>query len=162
HWVLGDLTRLHQIVWNLVKNAIKFTPAGGKVILKTRRQKPGRLMIEVSDSGIGIEPGMLETIFKPFEQASMPGYRPAGLGLGLSCCRPLAEAPRGTVPASSEGPGRGSRFTLALPAADAPGARSRVPAVETEHRKLRILLVEDHVDTARVMAQLLRSVGHEV
>src|SRR5581483_1123960 len=109
--VKGDPARLQQIFWNLIKNAIKFTPEGGSITIQTSDVPTGRVSIEVRDTGIGIEPNMLERIFEEFEQASEPGKTMGGLGLGLTISKRLAEAQGGSITAASEGKGKGSTFT---------------------------------------------------
>jgi signal transduction histidine kinase len=112
----ADPERLRQIVWNLVQNALKFTPDGGTVHV-VLRATPGAVEIEVSDSGEGIAPDVLPFVFDRFRQAdSSPTRRFGGLGLGLSLVRALVELHRGRVTAHSDGPGRGSRFVVRLPA----------------------------------------------
>ena len=170
HHIHADPARVQQIVWNLVRNAIKFTPADGAVVLRTRNagstgQDPPRLVIEVSDTGLGIPPERLEHIFNPFEQGGAEITRQfGGLGLGLAISRALAELHSGTITAFSAGEGQGATFTVELPT---------IPAAEMNHaprpeappapvRSLRILIVEDHQSTAETLAQLLRSSGHHV
>ena len=158
-----DPARIQQIIWNLITNAVKYTPTGGTIILTTRDEPDGRnLRIEVEDSGIGIPPDRLGIIFDAFEQVH--GERNVGLGLGLAISRVLAEMHGGSISARSEGAGKGSRFTVLLPAGSGtvpynPGAP---PAVATPAVPLRILLVEDHVDTATNLRRLLTRRGYEV
>ena len=163
--VHGDPARLRQIIWNLLKNAIKFTPAGGLVVVRTSNPSPGRLSLQVSDTGIGIQPGLLGKLFSAFEQDEIDRRRYGGLGLGLTISKALVEAHAGTVSASSDGKGRGSTFTVDLPAA-AMEAASASPAPsdgeQPKAQKLRILLVEDHSDTAQILSRLLEHEGHQV
>jgi signal transduction histidine kinase/ActR/RegA family two-component response regulator len=177
----ADSARLTQILWNLVKNAVKFTPQGGELTISSRLEKRGSsefVLIEVSDTGIGIEAERLAVIFDAFEQGDRAITRQfGGLGLGLAISRALAEAHGGTLTGASAGKDRGAAFTLALPlaAAETPeetgasfpaGAGAGTSAGGAGRRKppraLRILLVEDHVDTAHVMVRLLRRMGHAV
>ena len=164
-FVRGDPARLRQIIWNLLKNAIKFTPAGGLVVIRTTNPSPNRLSLQVSDTGIGIQPAMLGKLFSAFEQDEIDRRRYGGLGLGLTISKALVEAHEGTVSASSDGKGRGATFVVDLPAAPIEaGPSPRVPPdkVQPKSQKLRILLVEDHSDTAQILGRLLESEGHQV
>jgi two-component system CheB/CheR fusion protein len=114
----GDAARIQQVVWNLLKNASKFSPEGGEIRLATCNLK-GILVIEVSDSGIGIEPDAIERIFDPFEQANAGISRKfGGLGFGLAISKAVIEAHRGTLRVQSAGLGKGATFTARLPLAD--------------------------------------------
>jgi CheY-like chemotaxis protein len=122
----------------------------------------------VSDTGIGIPAGNLERIFLPFDQGSEDGRR-GGLGLGLAICKSLVEAHGGTIRANSDGEGAGARFEIVLPTVDRPQGSGAVDAsgegaeaAAERSRVLRILLVEDHVDTADSIALYLRHRGHQV
>ena len=116
--VLGDPDRLQQVVWNLLSNAIKFTPDGGHVEVKLHRDA-GHAVLDIADDGIGIAPEFLPFVFERFRQADPSTTRPqGGLGLGLAIVRHLAEVHGGEVSAHSEGPGRGSAFTVSLPVVD--------------------------------------------
>jgi len=118
--VWGDPTRLQQIFWNLIRNAIKFTPAGGKIAIRTWNAENGNIVIEVADNGIGIEPEKLSLIFNAFEQAGPDiAARFGGLGLGLAIAQGLTAAHNGVISAHSPGPDHGATFTLRLPAASA-------------------------------------------
>ncbi len=113
--VLGDPDRLQQVIWNLVVNAIKFTPAGGTVTVSLSRQHDSAV-VTVADTGEGIPPGLLPFIFDRFTQGDTSATRPhGGLGLGLSIVRHIVELHGGTVDAASEGPGRGAVFSVHLP-----------------------------------------------
>jgi PAS domain S-box-containing protein len=165
-FVEADAARLQQVVWNLIKNAVKFTPDGG--FLKIRTGNEGdQLIVEVADTGVGIEPETLPQIFDAFEQGGTDvTQRFGGLGLGLAISRTLAEAHGGRLVADSPGKNQGATFTLELPTveasrqrlADKPSAADDAPA----NGPLRILLVEDNLDTLRVMARLLTRIGHQV
>jgi signal transduction histidine kinase len=114
--VLGDGVRLQQIFWNLIRNALKFTPDSGRIRVATMNDAIGRVAIEVSDNGIGIDPQRLSSIFEAFEQGGPDiTARFGGLGLGLAICQALAEAHGGKVHASSPGPGQGSIFSVNIP-----------------------------------------------
>ncbi len=164
--VLGDPTRLHQVFRNLVKNAIKFTPEGGRIELRCVRDVPGRVVVEVADSGLGIDPAALGRIFDAFEQAEPSmAHRSGGLGLGLAISKALVELHGGSITASSAGRGKGSVFRVSLPLAS-PGtlpADVAGSAVSPRApRRLRILLVEDHADTAQILRLALQTQGHSV
>jgi CheY-like chemotaxis protein len=169
HLVEGDPARLQQIVWNLVKNAVKFTPKSGQIRVRSRNvDEPAgrRLVIEVSDTGVGIASEILPKIFHAFEQGDPSVTRQfGGLGLGLAVSRSLAEAHGGRLAGSSQGKNQGATFTLDLPITrtflvdDTPRPEhGAVPA----GAGLRLLLVEDNADTLRVMTRLLRRKGHRV
>jgi signal transduction histidine kinase/ActR/RegA family two-component response regulator len=164
-FVVADEARFQQIVWNLVQNAIKFSRDEGVVMISTVNESPGELTIIVKDHGIGIEPEAMERIFNPFEQGERSLRRRfGGLGLGLAISKSLAEAHAATLTATSEGLNRGATFKLtiktsALVAHD--GAIS-LPVEVQFPKALRILLVDDHIDTCTVMGKLLAARGHRV
>jgi signal transduction histidine kinase len=111
-YIRADALKLEQVLSNLIGNALKFTPEGGKVSIVTRNEASGKLVIEVSDTGIGIPADALSRIFSPFEQGdSSINRRYGGLGLGLSIARTLIKAHGGTLEASSEGLDKGAKFT---------------------------------------------------
>jgi signal transduction histidine kinase/ActR/RegA family two-component response regulator len=165
HMVFADAVRLQQIFWNLLKNAVKFTPEKGKIMVETNSDS-NKLFVKVSDTGIGITPQEMAGIFNAFSQSEPSGtngHRFGGLGLGLSISQKLAELHSGKILAASEGRDRGASFTLEMPMAapaeagrkspteGAPeGASSCVPA-----KSIRILLVEDHEPTRSTLAGLL-------
>src|SRR5262249_31768582 len=121
-YILGDAVRLRQIVSNLLRNAIRHTPPGGAISIRSITPAPGRIRIAVSDSGSGISRALLERIFVPFEQGERtPG---AGLGLGLAIAKGLVEQHGGTIAAHSDGPGTGATFSVELPTVHA-GPESR-------------------------------------
>lgn len=113
HAVAADPARLQQVFWNIIGNAAKFTPEGGAISVRSHNPSPGRLVIQVSDNGVGLDPRSLERIFDAFEQA---GVQRQGLGLGLAICKAVVEMHGGTIRAASEGLGRGATFTLELAA----------------------------------------------
>ncbi len=164
HYVRGDRARMQQMFWNLVRNAAKFTPDGGHIFVRTRDERM-HVVIEVEDTGIGIAPEQIGKLFHAFEQGSHNMTRQfGGLGLGLAVTKALTEAHGGTVSAKSPGTHCGATFTIVLPTA-APGSGVARPADHSgPHRAgaLEILLIEDHEDTAEVMSQLIRALGHEV
>jgi len=164
HTVPADPARMQQVFWNVIKNAIKFTPEGGRVQIRSTNSS-GRLEIEVSDTGIGIEPEALARIFNAFEQGEQTATRRfGGLGLGLCIAKSLVEMHGGTLAASSPGKDRGATFRVSLAlvepeAAAEGGALSPAP----EHEEPRsILLVEDHEDSLRILSLLLRKWGYKV
>jgi signal transduction histidine kinase/CheY-like chemotaxis protein len=170
HRLWADAPRLTQVFWNLFKNALKFSPDGGLIRVRTRRdESAGRLTVEVTDRGIGIEPERLGQVFDAFEQGQRSiTRRYGGLGLGLTISKSIVELHGGRLSASSEGSGKGATFTVELPVgpvgADQPPAT--LPAAgggdSAEARPLHILLVEDHADTADAMSVLLSAIGHRV
>ena len=158
----ADPARIQQIFWNLISNAIKYTGKGGTLTLATFDDGNGRLRVEVADTGIGIARERIGGIFDAFEQAH--GTRSSGLGLGLAISRILTEMHGGTIEVRSEGEGRGSVFTVRLPATAPEMLRDEPesPAVPDRLARFRILLVEDHADTATNLMRLLRNRGYEV
>lgn len=166
--VIGAAIRLHQVINNLLGNAIKFTPDHGRIDIKLESDDQ-RLRVSVKDSGCGIDPDSLERIFQPFEQGGRRATNSrAGLGLGLTIARTIAESHGGRLFAQSAGLGHGAIFTLELPLAEqqrrstffaSPSARH---PVNEDGAKPKILLVEDHSDTLRTFAVLLRKAGYPV
>jgi PAS domain S-box-containing protein len=161
-WVHADPTRLSQVFANLLQNAVKFTPSGGRIAVSLSASG-GRVLARVSDTGAGIDPELLPNVFDLFTQ----GWRPAegglgGLGLGLTLVRRLIEQHDGTIAVSSAGPGRGSTFTVALPqlppeAIEAAPAVRESPAVTAARR---VLVVDDNIDAAMTLAHVLQALGH--
>jgi len=175
--ILADSARITQILWNLLKNAIKFTPEGGTITIRSRtKPADGIATVEIEDTGIGIGPGQLDRVFDAFEQGNRQITRQfGGIGLGLAISQAIAESHQGTLSVLSEGEGRGSTFRLALPfdgcdedeitttGTPNPVRSSTVPASDERlQRRLRILLVEDHADTAAVLGRLLHRMGYDV
>jgi signal transduction histidine kinase len=160
HHVAGDPGRLRQVLWNLLRNAIKFTPPGGRIELRSWNN--GRqIALEVSDTGQGFEPELAEALFSPFEQGRRP--RAGGLGLGLAICKGLIELHGGRIVGASAGPGRGARFVIELEVvAAASAAVTATNPVVTAGPRPRILLVEDHPDTAETLQELLGEAGYQV
>ncbi len=148
----------------MVKNAIKFTPSNGEVKVITSDSAPGRLRIEVVDTGIGIDESGLQRIFNAFEQGSVSTQQFGGLGLGLAIARAIVDMHRGSIAAASAGKDRGSTFTIEFDTCAAPPApASPVPSPKAARgRQLRLLLVEDHDSSREVLASILRRFGHFV
>jgi two-component system CheB/CheR fusion protein len=188
HQVWGDPSRLAQVFWNLLSNALKFTPPGGTVRLRsypvpaapvagepaTAGGTGRQLAVEVSDSGVGIEPHALPHIFDAFDQGGAgTARRFGGLGLGLTISRAIVELHGGSLAAHSAGRDRGTTFVVSLPLSARPagaaglegadGAAARGARREpVAPRVLHVLVVEDHADTAAAVASLLQAIGHRI
>lgn len=163
--VTGDLTRLVQVVGNLLNNAAKYTPRGGRVALRGgEADRPGMLLIEVADTGIGIPPDMLEHVFDRFAQVQQHlHHAQGGLGIGLNVVKGLVEMHGGCVAAESAGPDAGSVFRIWLPRADTPKPiEVAQPSSPGTIERLRVLVVDDNRDAAETMAMVLDMSGHEV
>ena len=171
--VRGDPARLQQVVWNVLANAIKFTPPGGRVEVRLERL-PDRVQLRVRDTGAGIESSFLPYVFERFRQAdSSPTRAHGGLGLGLAIVRHLVEAHGGTVEAESPGRGRGATFTISLPlpptaprvriaAPEWPGLREAAPPPAPHLEALKVLVVDDDPDTLEALRHLLEQSGARV
>jgi HAMP domain-containing protein/signal transduction histidine kinase/ActR/RegA family two-component response regulator len=158
----ADPARLQQIFWNLINNAVKFTPKNGQITISTSNDSSGQLRVEIADTGMGIEREALPKIFDAFEQGGRTQL--GGLGLGLAISKTLVEAHKGTITAQSAGRNKGSTFTLIFPTCEKAEARI-TPAISpsvSERQPMRILLVEDHEDTNRSVTNLLRRRGYYV
>jgi len=156
--VLGDANRLRQVIWNLLTNAIKFTPAGGKVTVELENA-PDTVRLIVTDTGKGIARDFLAHVFEPFRQGDASTTRAhGGLGLGLAIVRHLVEGHGGTVAAFSEGPGRGARFVVELPSVPESTAVSGndLRSSRSELAGVRVLFVDDQAD-ARDLARVIFS-----
>jgi two-component system CheB/CheR fusion protein len=172
YFVLGDPDRLQQVVWNLVSNAVKFTPREGRVQVQLLRQGTNT-ELRVTDNGQGISPEFLPHIFEPFRQAdSSPARSHQGLGLGLAISRHLVESHGGVIRAHSEGVGRGTSITVLLPVPPLAGdtrpedrAEGAPPPVVPDATLLdgvRVLIVEDEADSRDILGDLLRAWGADV
>ena len=163
-WIDGDETRLEQIVTNLVGNATKFTPPGGEISVTVAREE-SQGVLEVRDTGVGIAAETLATIFDLFAQGERTLDRAqGGLGIGLTLVRRLVELHGGSVEAASDGPGRGSVFTVRLPTVASPGETVQAPSA-TRRRPgtpRRILVVEDNPDAREMLCVVLAHEGHDV
>ncbi len=165
-WVDADPVRLGQIVTNQLSNAVKYTPDGGRVEVLIELTG-GEAVLAVRDNGVGIPHEMLTRVFEPFTQVDSSAARQhGGLGIGLALVRRLVELHRGAVTAESRGTGRGSTFTVRIPALqDAPRREDRPPIPSPDlsaPRPRRILVVDDSEDSAESLGELLRLYGHEV
>jgi signal transduction histidine kinase/CheY-like chemotaxis protein len=165
--VIGDLTRLAQVLLNLLNNAAKYTEEGGQITLTVERAAadPGAVVLRVRDTGVGIPPEVLPKVFDLFTQASRTLDRAqGGLGIGLTLVRRLVEMHGGSVRASSAGPGKGSEFVVRLPLFFGPLPAPAHGNGSGEHPAAghRILVVDDNRDSASSLAVLLRLSGHEV
>jgi signal transduction histidine kinase len=161
-YLQADPARLQQIFWNLIKNAVKFTSAGGKLGIRTSNNSDGQFQLEVEDSGCGILPEVLPTIFHAFQQGGRTEL--GGLGLGLAISKALVDAHQGSINAQSGGRDRGSRFTALFPTCerDAIPEAASLPRAAEKRKSVRLLLVEDHEDTNRSLTKMLRRRGYEV
>jgi CheY-like chemotaxis protein len=178
----ADPARLQQVFWNLLRNALKFTPPGGSVTLTSRNTLPmDDLVVEVRDTGIGFEPEEAARLFRPFEQVGREGYHQfgGGLGLGLSIAKAIVDAHGGNIQATSPGTGKGATFSVELPhATEAPPMKSRMTSSadadtgngasaspsssSAPSDAVRVLLVEDHEPTLTMLQRLLSRRGHAV
>jgi signal transduction histidine kinase/ActR/RegA family two-component response regulator len=184
-YVFVDSSRVTQVFWNLLQNACKFTSPGGSIDIRVynesrpssshavispngEKDSLGQLVIEMADTGMGIRAETLPKIFNAFEQGERTrGQGFGGLGLGLAISRAIVELHGGSISAASEGEGKGATFTVRLPCVKAASTSEtdRPPVAVPEReagRSLRVLVVEDHQDTADQFARLLRRAGHEV
>jgi signal transduction histidine kinase/ActR/RegA family two-component response regulator len=166
HHSLADAVRLQEVFWNILRNAVKFTPAHGKIEIATRNDGAGHILIDFVDYGMGIEPHLQARIFETFAQAE-PAIRAlhGGLGLGLAISKRIIDLHHGTIEVRSAGRGEGSTFTVTLNALE----KSRVPDSPTAadpatraRTAATILIVEDHPDTARVLTRALDRAGYSV
>jgi two-component system, chemotaxis family, CheB/CheR fusion protein len=158
------------VFWNLLKNAIKFTPHGGCVGVRCRPDGDMQVKIEINDTGVGIEPKDIPRLFNAFAQADRAITRQfGGLGLGLAISKSLVEMHGGTIEARSEGKGRGATFSVRLPlvsvargSLSAGQGKTQEATLDKQRRVLRLLLVEDHGDTAEMIELFLSSEGYQV
>lgn len=162
--VCADADRIQQVAWNLLTNAVKFTPAGGRVDVRLHRAGD-RMTLEVRDSGSGIDPRFLPFVFERFRQGAVgTARRQSGLGLGLAIAKQLVELHGGTISAESRGPGQGALFTVCLPLGkpasgirEGLGARRRPGLPDLS--KIEVLLVDDEPSAREALARLLEQYG---
>ena len=171
-YVFGDSARITQVFWNLLQNACKFTPNGGSIDIRVSNQvsqhSRADLVVQISDTGIGISSEAMPRIFDAFEQGERTrGRLFGGLGLGLAISRAITELHGGTITASSRGQDQGTTMTIRLPTIATPDPRiidghHKPQSRGTRPRSLKVLLVEDHPDTAEQLTRLLERAGHQV
>lgn len=162
-WIEADGTRIAQAIGNLLQNAVKFTEAGGHVDVAVADEPDGTAVVCVRDDGIGIPPALLERIFEPFMQADESLHRTrGGVGLGLPLVKALVELHGGTAGARSKGKGLGAEFTIRLPVAAPPAAAPAPARTSGKGAHRRVLVVDDNVDAAETLREVLLSWGHEV
>jgi PAS domain S-box-containing protein len=162
--VQADRVRMTEVIGNLLHNAAKYTPAGGEIGLAVSREQ-GQVVFRVTDNGMGIAPENLEQVFTMFAQAERARERrQGGLGVGLALARRIVELHGGTIEAASDGPGKGSTFSVRLAAAEhAPAGPAEAPALQAaDQAPLRILVLDDNVDAAATLGALLEAQGHGV
>jgi PAS domain S-box-containing protein len=160
--VLGDGNRLRQVIWNLLTNAIKFTPAGGKVTVELENT-PSAVRLIVTDTGKGIARDFLAHVFEPFRQGDASTTRAhGGLGLGLAIVRHLVEGHGGTVAAFSDGPDRGARFVVELPSVpESTAASKHLHSSRSELAGVRVLFVDDQADARELARVIFSNAGAE-
>jgi CheY-like chemotaxis protein len=162
----GDRQRLAQVVGNVVTNAAKYTAEGGTIQV-VGTPADGNVVLRVEDNGIGVAPDLLPRIFEAFVQGDRSLDRSeGGLGMGLALARKLIELHGGTIAARSDGPGKGSAFTISLPHVASlprdPVPPAMVASLETPANRLKVLVVEDNVDAAQAVGEGMRLMGHQV
>ena len=166
HEGTSDSVRIQQAVWNLVRNAAKFTPEHGIITVRTANPAPGKITVEVQDTGIGFADGAAEKLFQPFEQGGRHITRQfGGLGLGLAITRSIIEAHDGVIHASSDGVGKGATLTFEMPLESSKAvSKEQAASNPADHPAvgIHILLVEDHDDTRTTLESLLRRNHHAV
>jgi len=161
-WVSADPTRLEQVLTNLLANAVKYTPAGGGIVVSVHPEGQ-HAVLRVRDSGVGIRPELLPRVFDLFVQGDRSLERSGGgLGIGLTLVRHLVELHGGTVEASSSGPGRGSTFTVRLPALAAAPESAEAARPPSAGPARRVLVIEDNDDARETLRNVLQLLGHEV
>ena len=158
---MADATRIEQVVGNLLGNAAKFTPHGGRVEVILEREGPTAL-VRVRDNGVGIDPDVVGRLFQPFTQAAQTLDRSrGGLGLGLALAKGLVELHGGSITVASAGSGRGAEFTVRLPLGAVEKEALPAPVTPSAQRR-RVLVIEDNVDAADSLKIALEFVGHDV
>ncbi len=165
HHIWADPVRIRQVFWNLINNAVKFTGPGGQIDIRTSNDVQGRFHFKVSDTGIGIELERQRVLFNAFEQGASSITRQfGGLGLGLAICKNLVDLHHGAIGVESRGRSYGAAFTVTFDslAENATETAAEGPAFDSSAKPLRILLVEDHGDTRRILSRLLTHFGHAI
>jgi PAS domain S-box-containing protein len=166
HNVYTDAGRLQQVLWNVFRNAAKFTESGGNVTISTSNDENRNIVISVEDTGIGMAPETLSRLFTPFEQGEqLISRRYGGLGLGMAISSALVELLGGSLTAFSEGLGKGSTFTVMFPAKAVEQVKPKPTQLNKKARAgvgVKILLVEDHSDTSLALVRLLKRQGYDV
>lgn len=162
-FVKGDPVRLEQIIWNLLNNSVKFTPAGGKIVVRADADGD-RVSLSVEDNGQGIDSSFLPHVFEMFRQANTAASRvQAGMGIGLAVVQQLITLHQGSITVTSDGPGKGAKFTIELPSSMEEQTRhTPVVARMTPLDQLAVLLVDDSEDTTEMLSELLRMNGATV
>lgn len=161
-WIAGDATRLVQVVGNLLNNAAKFTPADGSIAVSLAKVGADAV-VEIADDGMGMEALTIGQLFQPFAQADRGLDRSqGGLGLGLALVKGLVDLHGGEVRAHSDGPGRGSRFTVTLPLEQRATPEEQATASRDEKAERSVLIIEDNLDAAESLGQVLGLAGHHV
>ena len=165
HHIWADSVRIQQVFWNLINNAVKFTPPRGKIEILSSNDNCGRFQLQITDNGIGIEVERQASLFRPFEQADPSASRQfGGLGLGLAISRHLVDLHNGAIEVQSRGRSYGATFTVTLDAMPECAEKIGMGAQGQQKpaKSLRILLVEDHADTRRTLSRLLSHFGHQI
>jgi PAS domain S-box-containing protein len=161
-WVDGDATRLSQVLGNLLHNAAKFSDRGGHASVSVVREQ-NTAVVRVRDTGVGLSQEMLPRVFEPFTQGETTLDRTrGGLGLGLALVKGLVEMHGGSVRVESAGPGRGAEFTISLPLLELANGSEAAPAVSRATATHRVLVIEDNVDAAESLREVLEFGGHAV
>ena len=165
HHCWADAARLQQVFWNVVKNAVKFTPPGGRIELSTSNDPTHHIIVEIKDNGVGIEGALLPRVFDAFEQGGRKVTQQyGGLGLGLAISKRVIDMHGGSITAESTGHGHGATFTVRLQAMETSLLEGPIvlPQETSAPGSVHILLVEDHEDTARVLRRILEHNGFSV
>ena len=167
HETDGDSVRLQQAMWNLIRNATKFTGSKGSIQIRTRNPSPEIILFEVEDTGMGFDPASSEKLFLAFEQGGREITRQfGGLGLGLTITKSIIQAHGGTIQADSKGMGKGAIFSLKIPVRTVQRSMEKGIALKNGAKQnssfMRILLVEDHEDTRTSLEFLLQKIKHKV
>src|SRR5205085_3243805 len=164
YYATADAARLQEVFWNVLRNAVKFTPVNGTIGLSTFNED-SQIVVQISDNGIGIEPDIQPRIFDAFAQGE-PAIRArfGGLGLGLAISKRIIDLHGGTIEVRSVGRDQGSTFIIKLAFAARPSLEppSRAPVDLSPSTAAHILVIEDHEDTVRVLLRILKSAGYEV